>query len=112
MLGRWYISRRENFGQGREENVDFVLGYAVKLFPNAPLKHGHLSSDFSKRVPSFKVSKDSLVAHNVLNTPQDKALGAENKMMVKNSLKSSILKVFYVSGKHHGLASLVFLSSY
>lgn len=92
--------------------MDFVLGYAVKLFPNAPLKHVHLSSNFSKRVPSFKVSKDGLVAHNVFNTPQDEALGAENKVVVKNSLKSSILKVFYVSGKHHGLVSLVFLSSY
>lgn len=49
----------------------------------------------------------TLVACNVLNTSQDEALGAENKVVVKSSPKGFILKVFSTSGKHHGLDCLV-----
>lgn len=66
----------------------FVLGYAAKLCPNAPLKDVHLSSHFSKSVFSFKVSKDTLVACDVLNTLQDEVLGVENKVVVSNSPKT------------------------
>lgn len=112
MLGRQHNSRRANFEWGREKNVDFVLRYAAKLCPDAPLKDIHLSSCFSKSVFSFKVSKDTLIACNVLNTSQNEALGAENKVVFKNSPKSFILKIFSASGRHHGLACLVFLSRY
>lgn len=89
--------------------MDFVLGFAAKLCPDAPLKDIHLSSHFSKSV-FFKASKDTLVACNVLNTSQDDASGAERKVVAKNSPKSFILEVFSASGKHHSLACLVFLS--
>lgn len=94
--GKLWVEQRGECG--------FCPGICCRALPQCTTESSH----FLKSVSSFKISKGTLVACNVLNASQDEALGAENKVVLKNSLKSSWKHFLFVENNLAWLAQFSF----